>query len=89
MNSHLVRYFWSYCFEDKRKTFPKIKGTYLEKIPIKKSETEDIATIVKEIIEKKQTNPVADISNLEKELNRQVYSLYNLTLEEIGIIENS
>ncbi len=88
MNSHLVRYFWSYCFEDKRKTFPKIKGTYLEKIPIKKSENEDIATIVKEIIEKKQTNPVADISNLEKELNRQVYSLYNLTPEEIAIIEH-
>lgn len=38
-------------------------------------------------MEKKQSNSAADISLLERELDRLVYKLYNLTDEEIGVIE--
>ncbi len=34
INSRLVRYYWLQKFYDQRQTFPKIKGTYLKKIPL-------------------------------------------------------
>jgi hypothetical protein len=35
----------------------------------------------------KKSNPQADTSQLEKEINNLVYSLYELTEEEVKIIE--
>jgi len=34
LNSRLLRGFWMDRFNDRRRTFPKIKGTYLKKLPI-------------------------------------------------------
>ena len=34
LNSRLLRAFWLQKFYDQRRTFPKIKGTYLKKLPI-------------------------------------------------------
>ncbi len=34
LNSRLIRRYWTDRFYDQRRTFPKIKGTYLEKLPI-------------------------------------------------------
>lgn len=34
INSALAKFYWLHKFADKRKTFPKIKGSYLELIPI-------------------------------------------------------
>jgi hypothetical protein len=36
----------------------------------------------------KKSNPQADTSQLEKEINNLVYSLYDLTEEEVRIVEN-
>jgi hypothetical protein len=36
----------------------------------------------------KKSNSQADTSQLEKEINNLVYSLYELTEEEVGIVEN-
>ena len=46
LNSKLLRHFWIDRFYDQRKTFPKIKGTYLKKLPIRAidfSDPEDVA----------------------------------------------
>lgn len=40
-------------------------------------------------MEKKQYNSAADISLLEREIDRLVYKLYNLTDEEIAVIIKS
>ena len=40
-----------------------------------------------QILEKKKDNPKADTGELEGEIDRMVYGLYNLTDEEIGIVE--
>jgi hypothetical protein len=40
-------------------------------------------------MEKKQSNSAADISLLEREIDRLVYKLYNLTDEEFAVIEGS
>ena len=36
----------------------------------------------------KDKNPDADTSQLEKQLDEMVYKLYELTVEEINVIEN-
>ncbi|MBQ8157546.1 MAG: hypothetical protein IJ081_00815 [Prevotella sp.] len=46
-----------------------------------------IVELVDEILIEKQTNPLTDTSALESEIDRLVYQLYDLTDEEIKIVE--
>ena len=46
-----------------------------------------IETHVGQILDAKQADPDADISDLENEIDTLVYELYNLTEEEIAIVE--
>ena len=46
-----------------------------------------IESLVDQILSAKKENPQADTSNLEKEIDRLVYQLYDLTEEEIKIVE--
>ncbi len=48
-----------------------------------------IIELVDQILEAKRTNPDTDVSELEKEIDDIVYLLYNLTLEEIAIVEGA
>jgi len=50
---------------------------------------EKIENIVKQILNLKQTDNSADTTDLENEINKLVYKLYELTDEEIKIIENN
>jgi type II restriction/modification system DNA methylase subunit YeeA len=47
----------------------------------------EIAEIVDKILTLKKANPQADTSRLEREIDRLVYQLYELTDEEIAIVE--
>ena len=88
LNSKAVR-FWH------KKVFPEglhIKIYQLKEILIpvvSAAHQKPIIDIVNKIIETKQDNPCADTSALEWEIDRLVYKLYNLTDEEIGVIENN
>jgi hypothetical protein len=57
-------------------------------IPTEKQETE-ICLLLDRIIEGKKQNPSADTTELENEIDQLVYQLYDLTEEEIKIIENA
>lgn len=46
-----------------------------------------IVKLVDQIITLKKDNPTADISTMEDEIDRLIYILYNLTSEEIALIE--
>ena len=48
-----------------------------------------IESLVDKIIVAKTTNSDADVTSLENEIDRVVYSLYGLTAEEIAIVEES
>ncbi len=85
INSCLLRFFWSNRFEDKRKTFPKIKGTYLELLPIIFTENHNLEAIVKQIV--KRASEGIDINDLLNEVNKIVYHLYNLTYDEVLIVD--
>ena len=67
-----------------------LNGTQIKSIPIPratKQQQEQIANIVVEILQAKEKNINDDTSKLEKEIDQQVYALYNLTPEEIAVIE--
>ncbi|MDO9528122.1 MAG: Eco57I restriction-modification methylase domain-containing protein [Syntrophales bacterium] len=64
----------------------------LLKIPLKKlaqSEAQPLITLADQILSLKKSDPQADTSALETEIDRMVYKLYNLTAEEIAIVEES
>ena len=48
---------------------------------------EGISPLVRRILDAKATDPAADVSALEAEIDRLVYQLYGLTADEIAIIE--
>ena len=86
LNSKAVR-FWH------KKIFPEglhIKIYQLKEIPIPvvSFERQDtVVELVNQILLKKKSNPNADTSSLEYEIDKLVYQLYNLTPEEITVIE--
>jgi type II restriction/modification system DNA methylase subunit YeeA len=46
-----------------------------------------VITLVNQILDQKSANPNADTSALENQIDQLVYQLYDLTEEEIKIIE--
>jgi hypothetical protein len=48
-----------------------------------------IESLVQQILDQKQTNPAADVSAIEREIDQHVYQLYDLTIDEIAIVENT
>ena len=61
----------------------------LRKLPIPKIEFQDqqpLALLADNILTLKRSNPQADTSALEAEIDRMVYKLYDLTAEEIDIV---
>ena len=91
-NSHLIKYWWLSKFADNKALFPKIKGFQLKEIPIPAvtpAQQKSIIDLVDSILAVKKKDPVADTSKLEDEIDALVYDLYNLTPEEIAIVEGS
>ncbi|MBR6846944.1 MAG: N-6 DNA methylase [Bacteroidales bacterium] len=88
LNSKAVR-FWH------KKVFPEglhVKIYQLKEIPIpvvSVAHQKPIIDIVNEIRRIKKDSSNADITSLEQSIDREVYKLYNLTEEEIGVIESN
>ena len=64
----------------------------LEKLPVANipaSQQQSFITLVEQILDAKHTDPDSDVSNLENEIDKLVYELYNLTEDEIAIVEGS
>ena len=55
---------------------------------VEASQQQSIIELVDQILSLKQTNPSVDTSDLERQIDQLVYALYNLTPEEIAIIES-
>ena len=69
-----------------------VQGYQLEKLPIPlmtATDREQLGRLASHIMQAKATNPAADTSALEAEIDRLVYQLYGLTTEEIAAVEGS
>jgi hypothetical protein len=94
VNSKLFQYLFE-CFFDGLKmsggyllySAPNLLNTYIKQASDK--EQEEIAVAVRNIIDTKKRSLSADIKELENQINNMIYKLYDLTAEEIKIIENT
>ena len=92
INSKLVKYFWKISFHDFKTTFPQVTLNSLNLIPIKLGKSEFEERIIKEVDSILETNKKEISDNsliLENQIDQLVYQLYDLTEEEIKIIENA
>jgi hypothetical protein len=107
LNSRLMRYLWETRFYDQRRTFPKVKGTYLEKLPIPllnpanpsdRPRHDQIVKLVDQMLDGKKQVAAAKTDRdkaywdgkcaaLDRQIDRLVYELYELTEAEIRIVE--
>jgi hypothetical protein len=85
LNSKLINYFFLLNYNNKD-----IYGYQLQSIPIAQSKNDNrLSTLVDKILEIKKQDPNADTTALESQIDQLVYELYELTEEEIAIVENS
>ncbi len=91
VNSKLLDFYFFNIYSNNDKVFPHIQKNQLETIPIielEKKEQKPFIKLVNKILKLKKETPKADTLQLENEIDMLVYKLYNLTKEEIKIIEN-
>lgn len=89
LNSSLIAY-WIKNKGKQQGELLKLDKEPLQGIPlpvVSISQQQPIIALVDQIITAKKNNSTANTSNLEKKIDELVYQLYNLTPEEIAIIE--
>ena len=90
LNSKVFHFCFADAFPELQGNSKEIKKFILETIPVKEiSDESAFKAKVEEILTIKKQNPSTDTSDLESQIDQMVYQLYDLTEEEINIIENS
>jgi len=89
LNSKVFRFCFSDAFPELQGNSKEIKKFILETITVKEiSDESPFVEKVSKILNIKKRNASADTTDLENEIDQLVYQLYDLTEEEIEIIEN-
>ncbi|MFN3590487.1 MAG: Eco57I restriction-modification methylase domain-containing protein [Spirosomataceae bacterium] len=92
LNSLLFGYYFINKFSERDNVFPKAKIGQCRSLPIKicdKKQQHKFVALADKIIELKKQNPAADTTDLESQIDQLVYQLYELTEEEIKIVEKA
>ncbi|MBL7901011.1 MAG: Eco57I restriction-modification methylase domain-containing protein [Bacteroidia bacterium] len=91
LNSKLLFWYFQNINNEFDQLFPKIKVKEFNALPLPSIEyaTKEISSIVSNILELQERDTKSDISQLENQIDQLIYQLYDLTAEEIAIIENS
>ena len=90
LNSRLFTFIFSNVSSTIRGGFLRWKKQYMQDISVptqEQIESSGIEALVQQILTKKKTDASADVSALEREIDRVVYGLYGLGDEEIEVVE--
>ncbi|MFM8293763.1 MAG: TaqI-like C-terminal specificity domain-containing protein, partial [Microcystaceae cyanobacterium] len=90
LNSQLIEWFYTMITNSIRGGYLRAFSDYMKQIPIvnaNQSQRKAIEKLVKKCLDTKKSDPNADTSPLEKEIDHLVYKLYQLTYEEVKIID--
>lgn len=90
LNSTLGNYLYHLLIAEEGKVFAQVKLTFLRKIPIKKAtdaQEKSIIKLVDKILNAKSEDAEADTNKLEKQIDELVYKLYDLTYEEVKVVD--
>jgi hypothetical protein len=91
LNSNIATWFYRAIQPRKGKLFAELKINVLKQIPMKNATLDrqkPIINLVDKIILAKKTDPRKDTSKEEVKINNLVYDLYELTKNEIKLVEN-
>ena len=92
LNSSTIRFYLGLVAETSGMGTSRWINNYVKEFPIPIVEPEqqtEIITIVDRILQVKAANPNAKTADLEKEIDKRVYALYNLRKEEIAVVEKA
>ena len=92
LNSSLLQFYYKVMFKAETDLFPKIRIAQAKLLPIPKADDrvqKEVIGIVDKIISAKRENVEADISEYEKQIDEIVFGLFDLTQEEIALIEQA
>ena len=92
LNSSIIRFYLNLIAETSGMGTSRWINNYVKAFPIPEATCEQQALIiglVDQILAAKDTDPDADVSDLEKQIDQIVYLLYALTPEEIKIVEGA
>jgi hypothetical protein len=95
INSKLFDFIYETINPEKGEALAQVKKQHIEQLPISRRVIEEdydnrpLIILVRRIIAEKKNNLAADTSKLEREIDLLVYQLYNLTLEEVQIIDST
>ncbi|MCB0537820.1 MAG: N-6 DNA methylase [Bacteroidetes bacterium] len=90
LNSKYIRNIYEKSVQEGGRVFPQVKLEKLKPLPIKLISMEaqkPFIEICKKIEKLKSKNENADITEFEKDINVRVYKLYELTYEEVKVID--
>jgi hypothetical protein len=103
LNSKAIGFYWQNKFSDFKQTFPKIKGTYLQQLPIPvadKARHDRLVGLVDKLLglmpklrqarseSERQTLQNA-VTAADQQIDALVYDLYGLTKSEINLVEGN
>jgi adenine-specific DNA-methyltransferase len=97
-NSNLFKWYYQELVNEEGRVFAQVKLSKVKQIPIRvidffnpeeKQAHDLLVQIVNKILSSKEDNPSTNTAALEKQIDYLVYQLYNLTEDEIRIIESS
>lgn len=87
MNSKLMNYIYANKYKSTKKVFSEIQARSVGELPIKVANVSELIVLVDQAIKIKKEDFSADIEDIINKIDRLVYKLYNLSDEEINIIE--
>jgi type I restriction-modification system DNA methylase subunit len=88
LNSKLLNWWYTQLIPEQGRIFAEVKVVNLNKLPIKLVvNQQEIIAKVFEILSVKKQNSSANTAELESQIDQLVYQLYELTEEEIKIVE--
>ncbi|MDB9343095.1 TaqI-like C-terminal specificity domain-containing protein [Nodularia spumigena CS-586/05] len=91
LNSKLIDFVYTSINPEKGEALAQVKAFHLGMLPFYPLSQENqvpFIQIVEQILTSKKSDPQADTTTLEAEIDQLVYQLYELTAEEIQIIED-
>ena len=88
LNSKLITFFYQEISQEGGRILAQVKPSRVKAVPIPNfKNTKSLSKLVQNVIDKKKE--YKDTADLENQINQLVYQLYELTEEEIKIIENN
>ena len=92
LNSKLTDFYYTFINPEKGEELAEVKKTHVEMLRTPSATVEqqkEISDLVEKALCRRKENGEADISAIMEEIDNKIYALFNLSSEEIEIVENA